>query len=271
LLVSAHLPSGVFSPIHPGEAYVLFGHAGGFSTIDLAHLLPSEGIALSAPNGSGGFGMTVAAAGDVNGDGFADIAISDYSQSRTYVVFGADFTGSVTHLGTSFPDTLTGNAGDENFVAGDRNDTVFGNGGRDSISAGAGDDDIHVSDATFRHIDGGAGNDTLHLDFAGTIDFGNEHGKITGIETISVDNGLSNQLTLHLADVLDLNPTDTKVGGNPALSDVLKIDGNVGDTLHLSLSDGWSAADTASLAGYAIYSHQNVKVAVDHDISVQVS
>ena len=76
---------------------------------------------------------------------------------------------------------------------------------------------------------------------------------------------------MNVADVLDLNPTDSKVGGNPALNDVLKIDGNAGDTLHLSSSDGWSAADTASLAGYAIYTHQNVKVAVDHDINVQVS
>jgi Ca2+-binding RTX toxin-like protein len=271
LLISAHLPTQAGSQGNPGEAYVLFGHAGAFDTLDLGHLLPSEGFALSAPNASTGFGMSISAAGDLNGDGFADIAISDYGNSKTYIVFGADFTGSVTHQGGANGNFLVGDAADEVFVAGSGKDTIVGGGGQDSISAGAGDDDIHVSDSAFRRIDGGAGNDTLHLDFAGTIDFGNEHGKITGIETISVDNGQANQLTLHLADVLDLNPTDTKVGGNPALNDVLKIDGNVGDTLHLSASDGWSAADTSSLAGYAIYSHQNVKVAVDHEISVQVS
>jgi len=78
-------------------------------------------------------------------------------------------------------------------------------------------------------------------------------------------------MTLHLADVLDINPQDQNVGGKASLDNTLKIDGNVGDTLHLFTSDGWSAADTSTLAGYAIYTHQAVHVAVDTDIAVTVS
>jgi hypothetical protein len=52
------------------------------------------------------------------------------------------------------------------------------------------------------------------------------------------------------------------------LDNVLKIDGNAGDTLQLFASDGWSAANTGILAGYAVYTHQNVKIAVDTDVVV---
>ena len=91
------------------------------------------------------------------------------------------------------------------------------------------------------------------------------------IETIDVDNGQNNALTLHLADVLDIDANNTNVGEVATLDNVLKIDGNTGDTLHLLASESWGAADTSSLAGYAIYAHQNVKVAVDTDIVVTVS
>jgi hypothetical protein len=52
------------------------------------------------------------------------------------------------------------------------------------------------------------------------------------------------------------------------LDNVLKFDGNAGDTLQLFASDGWSAANTGSLAGYAVYTHQNVRIAVDTDVVV---
>jgi len=46
------------------------------------------------------------------------------------------------------------------------------------------------------------------------------------------------------------------------------INGNAGDTLSLSPSDNWGAADTTTLSGYAIYTVGIVKVAIDTDISV---
>jgi hypothetical protein len=228
----------------------------------------------------------VASAGDVNGDGFGDLIVSSLNASTggpgsgaSYVVFGGNLTGSVMHLGTTGADKMTGTTAAETFVSGDGDDTISGAGGKDSIEAGAGNDQVHVADRAFFHIDGGSGADTLHLDFGGAIDFANldgnaatsDRGKISGIETISVDNGQANALTLHLADVLDIDPDNRDVGGNPSLDNVLKIDGNAGDTLHLSAADGWSAADTSSLAGYSVYASQGVHIAIDTAIAVTVS
>jgi hypothetical protein len=280
LVISSHLVTTPGATGNPGEAYVIFGHGGGFGDhIDLSSLSAVSGFQIAAPNGSAGFGMTVASAGDVNGDGFSDLAISDYGTSATYVLFGRDTTGTITHVGDNNPNLVIGTTSAETFVGGAGDDILQGNGGKDSLEGGQGNDQIFVSDSTFQHVDGGGGADTLHLDFAGAIDFGNidanaatsDRGKISGIETISIDNGQANALTLHLADVLDINPDNHDVGGNPNLDNVLKIDGNAGDALHLSTADGWSAADTASLAGYNVYASHGVHIAVDAAIAVTTS
>ena len=69
---------------------------------------------------------------------------------------------------------------------------------------------------------------------------------------------------LGLTDAADL-------GGVASLDNVLKIDGDTGDSLSLDPADGWSAADTSTLPGYAIYAAGNAKVAVDQDITVAVA
>jgi glycosylphosphatidylinositol phospholipase D len=84
-----------------GEAYLLLGHAGPFSaTFDLSILDPANGgdgsqgtILLN--DGYARMGSSVAAAGDVNGDGFADMIIgapnalaNGESSGRAFVVFG---------------------------------------------------------------------------------------------------------------------------------------------------------------------------------------
>ena len=62
-------------------SYVVFGHASGFAAnINLGSLDGSTGFSLS------GAGNSVASAGDVNGDGFADVIVG--SGSAQYVVFG---------------------------------------------------------------------------------------------------------------------------------------------------------------------------------------
>jgi Ca2+-binding RTX toxin-like protein len=211
LLVSAHQTS--YNHPQVGAAYVVFGHAGGFgTTIDLGHLSGDQGITLAAPAASTGFGMTVASAGDVNGDGYADIAISDYHNGKTYIVLGKDFGQDVDHDSPAAGGILTGTAAAENFVGSDQRDVVYLNGGKDTVDAGAGSDVIHalfrsaegeyftdlnhnsqydpgepfadwnlsgIRDAVvngpeiFQKVDGGSGQDFLVFDSAGTLDFGN--------------------------------------------------------------------------------------------------
>ena len=80
-----------------GESYVVFGKAGGFtSSIDLAALDGANGFRLDGSAASDLSGFSVSGAGDVNGDGFADLIIGanntdpngDSNAGETYIVYG---------------------------------------------------------------------------------------------------------------------------------------------------------------------------------------
>ncbi|MCA9093376.1 MAG: FG-GAP repeat protein [Planctomycetaceae bacterium] len=103
LLIGAPLGDGPGNDSNTtGEVYVVFGKSDWSAT-------PS--LSLSALNGTNGFtifgnttfsqrtgiGWDVAAAGDVNNDGFDDVLIGTIAQNEAYVVFGkADWSGSPT-------------------------------------------------------------------------------------------------------------------------------------------------------------------------------
>ena len=88
-----------------GAGYVVFGKASGFTAnIDLTTLNGSNGFKLSGQLASDNVGWSVASAGDVNGDGLADLIIGAVSASATgsmsgasYVVFGSHtpFSGNI--------------------------------------------------------------------------------------------------------------------------------------------------------------------------------
>ncbi len=73
-----------------GAAYVVFGKAGGL-TVDLDRVARGQGgfKILGEPFESGSGGSLVSGAGDVNGDGFADLIVGAYNGlGAAYVVFG---------------------------------------------------------------------------------------------------------------------------------------------------------------------------------------
>ena len=80
-----------------GEAYLIYGKAGGFGPINVDTLAPDAGVVIEgAPSHSSG--RTISSAGDVNGDGFDDIVISSANTSfdfgMAYIVFGGDSLGT---------------------------------------------------------------------------------------------------------------------------------------------------------------------------------
>jgi Ca2+-binding RTX toxin-like protein len=263
-----------------GAAYLVYGSAGGFgASIDVTALDGYNGFKIDGVDAGDLTGSSAVGAGDVNGDGYDDLLIGAFGASpngvnaagSAYIVYGHDMRSQVSYQGTTDDDVHTGTLDAEVMIGGLGNDTLTGGGGADVIRTGVGDDAIHVADTAFRNVDGGGGTDALHFDFVGALDLSAVHGKIEGVEVLDFDNGQANALTLHVADLLDIDATDLDVGGVSGLNDVLKIDGNVGDSLALTASEGWGAADTATLAGYAIYTTGAIKVAVDTDVSVQVS
>jgi len=222
-----------------GSSYVVFGKTAGFSaTLDLSSLDSNSGFRLDGA--AYDFSSeSVSGAGDVNGDGFDDVIVGAVQAApngtvlagSTYVVFGrSDFTGGNVVEGTPGDDNLIGTPAAEIFEAGAGDDSMIGRGGADVFHGETGDDHIRVSDLSFQLVDGGTGDDALHL--AGSalnLDLASLGDKISGIESICIYGRGDNTLTLTAADLLNLSDT----------TNTLKVHGNAGDHI-VGLSSGWT-------------------------------
>ncbi len=75
-----------------GVAYLVFGKAGGFTaTLNLGSLNGTSGVKIIGAKTYDGLGSSLAAAGDVNGDGFDDVIIGAPGRNtagEAYVIFG---------------------------------------------------------------------------------------------------------------------------------------------------------------------------------------
>ncbi len=152
-----------------GASYVVFGQASGFAAnLDLSSLDGSNGFKLGGASANDFSGRSVASAGDVNGDGFADLIIGaegadpngSYS-GASYVVFGVAPDSAVDRLGTSAAQTLAGGAFGDNLFGLGGDDSLFGQGGADTLHGGSGDDALRGG-AGNDDLDGGVDNDTLN-------------------------------------------------------------------------------------------------------------
>ena len=272
---------------HSGLSYLVYGSASGFgATLNLSTLSDQQGFKIAGAAAGDWSGMSASFAGDLNGDGFSDLILSgpyaDPSAGNTsaaYVIYGGDYRVETTKIGNSLDNSLSGNGGVNILMGAQGDDILWGNGGKDTLNGGEGDDHLHVGNREVFRVDGGNGVDTLHLDFAGVIDFGNldnnaatsDRGRFTSIEIIDVNNGFANGLKLHLSDILDMEVQASNVGGNVSLDNALRIEGDVGDSLQLFASDGWTALGSQQLANYNAYKHLGVTILVDQDMTVTIS
>ena len=168
LVIGANLavPNG---SAEAGETYVVFGGAsvGSGGSFELSDLDGSNGFMVNGFRILQRTGSSVSGAGDINGDGTADIIIGAFSADpngksdagQSFVLFGGPrCNGLLVTVDLNFGETAgpgadvvlgTPNADNINTFGGD--DTICGEGGRDIINAGGGND----------WVDGGRGHDDI--------------------------------------------------------------------------------------------------------------
>ena len=223
-----------------GDSIVVFGGPSLPTTIDL-FTLGSAGITIFGAGAADNNGVSVSSAGDVNGDGFADLLTGAFladgvnnlrsSSGESYLIYGSNtFTSSVTHPGTSSAETLTGTAAANVMVGGRGNDILLGNGGADVFNGGEGNDTIAVSILPFKRASGGNGDDTLRLDGSGlTLDLTTlADNRLQGIELIDITGSGINTLTLNYREVLNISDE----------SNQLIVRRNGGDVVNIG--SGWT-------------------------------
>ena len=218
-----------------GASYVVFGKASGFaSNINLSSLDGTNGFKLSGVATVDYSGHSVAAAGDVNGDGIGDLIVgaphpNDGSPGASYIVFGRQPDAPVVRVGTDVSQTLAGGAFHDVLIGLGGDDQLYGNGGDDILDGGDGNDTLHGGDgndvldggAGVDMMIGGTGNDTYYVDNPSDVVT-----ELAGEGTDTVHTTVSYALTANVETLIADSNAGLALTGNTLDNLIIGGDGN---------------------------------------------
>jgi hypothetical protein len=286
LIVGARLASpaqGLNTSItSAGKTYVVFGKASD-AAVELSDVANNRGgFVINGESRADNSGWVVASAGDVNGDGLADLMVGasqadptgKSNAGKSYVIFGSTSGAfsetAVDELGTTGNDalsdggaakTLVGGAGDDALSAAAAS-VLYGGSGNDVFQIGA--DMITALQSPMgsggnvnqlARIDGGTGIDTIALSGGGlALDLtqianqsaSNTNGssRINSIEAIDLTGTGNNTLKLKVNDLFDMTGFNNFAATGRRQ---LLVKGDTGDAVDLadgSGTTGWAQAGT---------------------------
>ena len=293
-----------------GKTYVVFGKTDS-SAVDLNKVAAgSGGFALYGENVGDMSGQSVATAGDINGDGYADLIVGAPGAGKSYVLLGSASNIKGTFIQSS--GAVAGTNASEAIIGSNSTDILRGNNGVDRFFGGAGDDVIVLTQSDINNlasnvvnnelrasIDGGSGIDTLqlsggaNLDLTAVASIATVHptlkNRISSVERIDLatDNA-ANSLALSLSSVLDVSSFNNfnltngwmNVGigtalGNSVQRHQLVIDGTALDSV---LFNGWTlqaGTVTSNISGvlqtYKVYTKSSAQLLINTLINLPPS